>query len=84
MQHFHLHNLCMLLYEPSTAIPQGLYHALPRIAKISHNPALQGDDASESFHCLIRPIVIQWALKRCQQGVAQLDKAWLASTLQQI
>ena len=84
MQHFHLHNPCMLPREPSTAIPQGLCHALPRIAEISHNPALQGDDASESFRRLVRPVVIQWALERCQQGVAQPDEAWSPSTLQHI
>ena len=81
MQHFHLHNPCMLLREPSTTISQDLYHALPRIAKISHNLALQGDNASESFRRLIRPVVIQWALERCQQGVAQPDETWSVSTL---
>ena len=84
MQHFHLHHPWTLPRKPSTAIPQSLCHALPRIPEISHNPALQGDDASESFRRLIRPVVIQWALERCQQGVAQPDEAWSPSTLQHI
>ena len=82
MQHFHLHNPCMLPYKPSTTIPQDLYYTLPHIAKISHNLALQGDNTSKFFRYLIRLIVIQWALERCQQGVAQPDEAWSTSILQ--
>jgi hypothetical protein len=65
----------------TSAISQGMCHALFRFPEVCRNPALQGKAAEEALCNLIRPMVMRWAMQQCKAALADPDLAWPEPTL---
>lgn len=68
---------CFNLKQPSktdtpwmATVAQSMCQILPQLAEVTRNPALQGTTATQALCHHLQPVILQWAIQRCEVMLA--------------